>query len=524
MLASSGGSRDLASRESFTSAASHGLQRWWNVPFLYGPLSCDVTTLTEEVDPPEGVEDENKEDDLELLWFGRKLPAWSYHRAAAHIISKITKLWDTDDHVKASSAATRLSAYAWRFAMYGVILYWSAWIICPAVVVKSNLCQHHGGGLPTCSHYAMLPYVPGIVLAMGLENQVLATMIPLEVAYIGGKRLFGCNIPFVMYRLMISGISVLSYMDVSTNSLFLGRVLLTTAGSDCKLDSVWRTVAKHSVFRSLPDFTVLAILAYGTMVLQLLFALYYGLPLFTNASSRVKGLRCWLTLRAPEMVSPYAITLHSKPEEVWGTQLLRAIAPAARMSAASFRDAEFFNVSDGAQVRSHGGDPWTRFAMADLARLAAMRCFLRLCTEGAIFANLQATVLGMNKAIDGLLDPTTMVSVLLSCCTAAYSLWQDMNLVYATLHTVWPALDDGKMTDLDRKYQAEGYKEMNRSSLKGQVIRTMILSCVTIVVFCWWTAYAALKCVMAYYCADGVWNFAWPLRDGCVVLSGLASG
>jgi hypothetical protein len=88
--------------------------------------------------------------------------------------------------------------------------------------------------------------------------------------------------------------------------------------------------------------------------------------------------------------------------------------------------------------------------------------------------------------------------------------------VYAIVAALWPYLDDARMTEQDMQFQEQGYTEMNRSSLKGNVIRTVLLLAVSMILMSWWMSYAVLKTIMVFYCEQGMWNFAWPLASGCV--------
>lgn len=253
------------------------------------------------------------------------------------------------------------------------------------------------------------------------------------------------------------------------------------------------------------EFERLAAVSYALTSLQLLYAVSTGLPLLTDGNSRVKGFRKWFCMEAPKLSdnevppSTYAVTLHSCPEEVWAPELVMSMSHVARMSTVTAREPERVKALELAKVRQmDGADPWTRASLATWARLITVRALLSSC-----FA--------IEKSLTGRND-VSMASISLSLNFARLVLTLAVRDIVADL---WPHLDDAKLTEEDKQWQAEGHMEVNRSSLRGHVLCTCVLG-VSAFLMSWWMGYAVLKTIMGFRCDCGLWNFAWPLLEGCL--------
>ncbi|CAE7035300.1 unnamed protein product [Symbiodinium sp. CCMP2592] len=458
-----------------------------------------------------------------IQWHDRELPSWAYDDSAVQVISCVME-WKAPALVRVGAASTRVLAFVWRYVFYAMLVVWFFWAAFPLVVANFATCDEQGG-FSRISAKLLIIYVPFVLLSLWLECKVLAAKIPMEVCSLGGWTFLGVRVPFSAYFGVQLVVSAVSHMDLATNGIVYAEILHTASCDGNRVDETWALVSQRSVFHErLPRLSAVASISYGLMVVQLLYALYTGLPLFTNSNPRVKSLSEWLTMKAPVMhskddlpQSPYAITLQSWSEEVWATELVMSLSPAARLTAVMARETERVKVTELAKVQQlSGADPWTRASLVTWARLITQRLFLTACFEGALFTNITGSVLAIEKYLTGRADILTLASVVLSSLMFAERLISTVKVVRAVTVVLWPELNDDKASDEDRKFQEQGYEEINRSSLKGYLLRTVTLLLGSAVLLSWWMGYAVLKTLMVFRCSKGLWNYAWPLPDGCI--------
>ena len=472
----------------------------------------------EEREEPASVELHNP-----IAWHNEELPAWAYEEYAVQIILYVME-WNADPLVKIGAVGTRVLAFVWRYAFCATLLLWVFWGLFPFIVTQFAACDEQGGFSQISSCFLIL-YVPVLALSLWLEWKIMAVKLPLEILSVGGWTIAGIKIPFVLYAAMQMCKSALGHLDLATNGIVFAEILHTASCPTSHVDEMWALVGKHSRFGDqLPHLSVCVSISYGLMVLQLILALYSGTPFYANNNPRVKQFSFWFWMEPPKIESkddvpqsPYAITLFSWPEEVWAPELVLSLGHAGRLSMVVSRETERIKATRLRTIQQlDGADPWTRASLATWARLITTRVLLSTCFEGAFFTNIQSSSLAIEKALTGKEDALTIASLILSCLVFAEQLFSAVKAVYAIVAALWPYLDDARMTEQDMQFQEQGYTEMNRSSLKGNVIRTVLLLAVSMILMSWWMSYAVLKTIMVFYCEQGMWNFAWPLASGCV--------
>jgi len=493
-------------------------------------------------------------------WSQEPLPCWSVDPWAVSVVNG-------EEHPDEADVLTKfphcvmaiLSAAAWKYAFFATVILWLWWACFPMIVLTPFAattvhCASNSAGLAETPRYLIAPFLPILIVALALEAKVHSLTLP-ALSRLGAYKLpvLGVEVkPFKVYFGMMLGVSLSAHLDLFTNGLVFVKLQVSRSCPDNLVETVWSEVVTNSAIPWLPSITCLGMAVWLAMGAQLVVALGHGIPnsigtcsyLFTpcRPACVVDHYRKQfekLTRMNEEEPSEIDIRLSSLPLREYsgllgGTcsaeHMMLALAEASRMCLVTFRAYDYLKLfittlgtyadtsASGAmfQLPVDPGLAMATLPTRDVAEYLVMnlrrevrRVLLFMIFESAVQANVQSSVLGINKAISGAVDKLTVLSMSITLAMSALNLGLGAVRVKTLSKFVFGL--SGLADEVEEFADEEYIRDFQR--MKRSVVCNIFLFIVLAGICVLLLLYAFMKVVAATICPQGVWNIG-----GCVQL------
>lgn len=375
---------------------------------------------------------------------------------------------------------------AWRYCFCACIIEWSYWLLSPLAVFQVTTCNKHAV-LARVPPWIEFTYIP--ILAAGLACEVVAHrwILPQLARFAGPFTVAGTVVPFTLYFVGVSILSVISKLDLATSGLLMSRLMRTETCSG-SLDAVWENVQSQSVVGPwMPDLMTIFLMSWGLMGMQAILGFTYGVP-WRDFSQLRSALRPGpIDTLSGRLQAPSGA--HPNPVATAATQHLAA---AARMNLMLFRhDAYTVHVNKWWMPRFSGVDG-PRMSCAQSLRFMVWRFAAQQILEIGLQLQLQTSLVGMTLEIMGVVDTFTVASIVLSHTNAIV-----MGLIKTSVNVT------------NYRNALSPFPEMN-----GHVKTSMRFFWVFFGIQLWNVCHSLLKLYMEIVVCRGMWN-----ANGCVVVN-----
>jgi len=324
-------------------------------------------------------------------------------------------------------------------------------------------------------------------------------------------------------------ISIILHSDIYTTAIFMGRVWKS---SECgTLDRLWRIAVSHSALQYVPvinvlTYTQLCFAAWSLMVSQLVYALFYSIPISPNVNKGVNvsdARVSYKMVNVKEEVQKYDTILK---KDTGHGRSLQALSESGRMCSLNWQDDDYLKQAER---------DWDCFRVHDEMRRTNFR-FLLFCTQATFIPNLQITFLGIQKSYEvwhanrgqtANSDYLTILSFLVSVLSGLHYIYYEAGSVNRHKRYVYHAIELAKAKAMEKK---NGRKHWDAKLLRIKVTFSILANRGFTIMFSGMFCFLLVKASMAIvFCESGIWNAhfnttTFSLMDGCIKPSDLPWG
>jgi len=359
---------------------------------------------------------------------------------------------------------------------------------------------------------ALIPEYKALMYCLPSQSVCVARVAEGKTAWMG----------FNKWMICMFAISVILHADIYTTAIFMGRVWASTHYCGT-LNHLWELAVASSALRHVPIINVLTysqlcFAAWGLMVFQFVYALFYSIPISPNVAEGMDVSIDKIKYQLADdkaHVQRYDTILKKNTGH---GRCLQALSESGRMCSLNWQDDAYLQQAEL---------DWDCQRVHDEMRRTNIR-FLLFCTQATFIPNLQITFLGIQKSHEvwlhladdsGSADYLTILSFTISVLSGLHYIYYEFgsvsNHVQYVNHAIKKAKHDASVSRNGRAYwDAHLIQTKVRFSLFANRILTLIFSGM----FCFILVKASMAIV---FCPSGIWNakfntHTFSLMDGCL--------